>query len=507
MLCSLARSAIRPLAAQVGTVRDATAAFLGGPLAARASALGFAESELPGLARAYALHRAAMGCTEEQAFAAVTTPGNPAFRLVRAGGRFLDSVDNYRSGLRLSAAYDGWYAKVAADLQAGRKNTPTLLNGAHTAVKPQSGAGFAKFLFDEIALNADIDLASENPEDVFGAANNPAMRHLCRHFGGSCYNTLAAVPPATRHLMYRLMDVLCPLGESEQEAAAFAWGSTDSPIFVARALRHRERAEALFADGRTPTRDQVLDLLFPDVPAEKRGTNHALNRHFSDFVYDQFKQKVITQGGMVAINGLLTNTGCTLDEALDAHLTGKTIPYAPYVTEANDYIEGVVSSAAGLAQLKRDLVRPQRPNLVASGQPAISPENNRFRFNFPDGTTLVAKHGQETNPEVAASHAAIADKIAQLVGAVHPEQLGAVYSAATQAATGPLLSAAPGLGLSVNEHVALTFTLAKDAQTGAVTITYSEPVGCPVKFHWTTTIAIDGSTVTTPLVVEEAAAQ
>ena len=81
-----------------------------------------------------------------------------------------------------------------------------------------------------------------------------------------------------------------------------------------------------------------------------------------------------------------------------------------------------------------------------------------------------------------------------------------MYSAATQAATAPLLSAAPGLGLSVDEHVALTFTLAKDAQTGAVTITYSEPVGCPVKFHWTTTIAIDGSTVTTPLVVEEAAA-
>lgn len=507
MLRSLARSAIRPLAAQVGTVRDTTAAFLGGPLAARARALGFAESELPGLARAYALHRAATNCTEEQAFAAVTTPGNPAFRLVRAGGRFLDSVDNYRSGLRLSAAYDGWYAKVAADLQAGRKNTPTLLNGAHTAVKPQSGAGFAKFLFDEIALNHDIDLEKEDPEEVFGAVNNPAMRHLCRHFGSSCYNTLAIVPPAARHLMYRLMDVLCPLGANEQEAGAFAWGTTDSPIFVARVLRRLEQAEALFADDRTPTRNQVLDLLFPDVPAAKRGTNHALNRHFSDFVYDQFKQKVITQGGMVAINGLLTNTGCTLDEALDAHLTGKTIPYTPYVTEANDYIEGVVSSAAGLAQLKRDFVRPQRPSLVANGQPAIAPEDNRFVVRFPDGTALAAKPGQANNPEVAASHTAIADRIARLVGAVHPEQLGAVYSALTQAAHSPLLAAAPGLGLALTEHAALTYTLAKDAQTGAVTVTYSEPAGCPVTFHWTTTIALDGSTVTTQLVVEEAAAQ
>ena len=102
---------------------------------------------------------------------------------------------------------------------------------------------------------------------------------------------------------------------------------------------------------------------------------------------------------------------------------------------------------------------------------------------------------------------AVADKIAQLVGAVHPEQLGAVYSALTQAATAPLINAAARLGLNLDEHVPLTYTLAKDAQTGAVTVTYSEPAGCPVTFHWTTTIALDGSTVTTQLVVEEAAAQ
>ena len=42
----------------------------------------------------------------------------------------------------------------------------------------------------------------------------------------------------------------------------------------------------------------------------------------------------------------------------------------------------------------------------------------------------------------------------------------------------------------------------KDAQTGAVMVTYSEPVGCPVKFHWTATISIDGTTTTTPIMVE-----
>ena len=38
------------------------------------------------------------------------------------------------------------------------------------------------------------------------------------------------------------------------------------------------------------------------------------------------------------------------------------------------------------------------------------------------------------------------------------------------------------------------------APPGAVTITYSEPAGCSVKFRWTTTIALDGSSVTTPVV-------
>ena len=43
----------------------------------------------------------------------------------------------------------------------------------------------------------------------------------------------------------------------------------------------------------------------------------------------------------------------------------------------------------------------------------------------------------------------------------------------------------------------------KDAQTGTITIRYSEPAGFPVKFHWEATVAIDGKVVTTPMVVEQ----
>lgn len=44
--------------------------------------------------------------------------------------------------------------------------------------------------------------------------------------------------------------------------------------------------------------------------------------------------------------------------------------------------------------------------------------------------------------------------------------------------------------------------LARYAHTGAVTVTYSEPVGCPVKFHWSATIALDGSSTMTELVAD-----
>ena len=45
--------------------------------------------------------------------------------------------------------------------------------------------------------------------------------------------------------------------------------------------------------------------------------------------------------------------------------------------------------------------------------------------------------------------------------------------------------------------------LAKDAETGAVTIRYSSPKALPVKFSWTTTIAVDGSSTSTPMVIEQ----
>jgi len=56
-------------------------------------------------------------------------------------------------------------------------------------------------------------------------------------------------------------------------------------------------------------------------------------------------------------------------------------------------------------------------------------------------------------------------------------------------------------GISSNEHMAVTFSLSRDHDTGAITIKYSEPKGFPVKFSWTTTIDVDGKSVSTPMLI------
>ena len=50
--------------------------------------------------------------------------------------------------------------------------------------------------------------------------------------------------------------------------------------------------------------------------------------------------------------------------------------------------------------------------------------------------------------------------------------------------------------------MAITFALAKDEATGAITITYTEPEGFPIHFHWTATVALDGTTTSTPMVID-----
>jgi hypothetical protein len=125
-------------------------------------------------------------------------------------------------------------------------------------------------------------------------------------------------------------------------------------------------------------------------------------------------------------------------------------------------------------------------------------------FHFPQGETLEAINGSESDPVVVKASKAIADKVAELCGNIHPKQLSNVYYALSQSALSVNVNGGfLAHGISSNEHMAVTFSLSRDDETGAVTIKYSEPKGFPVKFSWTTTIDVDGNVASTPMRIWE----
>ena len=99
---------------------------------------------------------------------------------------------------------------------------------------------------------------------------------------------------------------------------------------------------------------------------------------------------------------------------------------------------------------------------------------------------------------------AIVDKIESLCGKCHPNQLSSICFTLSQSGAGSIVNNAfIQQGIRNDEHMALTFSLAKNDETGAVVVTVSEPPGFPVRFHWTAAVALDGTVTTTPMEIEK----
>lgn len=203
---------------------------------------------------------------------------------------------------------------------------------------------------------------------------------------------------------------------------------------------------------------------------------------------------------LMAINDLLTTTGCTVTEAMAAMEGGESpapLPDVASTTMKLEQIDGTTSG--GRAFMLSDLIRPENPSYLAGGKNVLSEEDNRFTVKIGGETIRCAKDCPE------AQNAHIADKIEALCGAVHVEQAGTVMRGLSQAGHGPLLELLPKHGIVKrigSEHTPLTYTLTKNDETGAVTIRYSEPEGFPFKFHWETVVALDGTSTTTQAVVD-----
>ena len=473
----------------------ARAAFdaAGGP--GRATAAGYHPSEVPALLKAFTLHKAATDCSDEEALAAVLDPRSKTSRLMKYGGRFTESPENFREGLRLVDLLHSWYPRQVAEVNAGNRDSATKRNLDVTVATAKSLPALEKFLMEAIALDPDAKLDSQDPEELFGMERNKAMRFVGRRYPSGNTNTIAAAPPAKRDLLFDVFDALDPLPGTEAESEART-SVAEPGLLIARIFRNYDAVAAL-RDAGNLDRAHLVPLLYGDLDVAPDADNRQLE--------NAFQAKLRTFGGLFVQVVLMANeSGATLDECADAVRSGRRLPNAPYVSSficRFDEFDG--SAVHGRNAMLGDLHRPSIPKRHPGGQAVLAPENNRFVVRFPDGTALAAKPGETIDEGVMSSCNAIADKLEAFCGAVHSQQLGNVCFALSQSAIGT--NTKDGFathGIVSDEHMPVTFTLSKDEATGAVTIRYTEPEGFPLKFRWETTVALDGTTTTTQMVVD-----
>ena len=480
----------------------------------RALGMGYVRSELDMLKRTAMIYRKATGCSIDEAVNVALDHKSAARRLVAYGGRFTESIENFNAGLRLLNDFRTWFAATNTAVEPMRElnghppagATVTVLNTVTANLDLESANAYEKFLFEEIAINKSIPLDAQDPERVFGMEANPAMRFVARGYTTSMANTVAQVPPEKRQLLYDVFDLLAPLGRTEAEVEA------NQPIkalcveIMARVLLHYDEIAAMKAAGEL-TKANFLARFFTDIPGAADMTPRQMLATFfarldgpitTDILKGHFEH-------VPNVTIMVQNAGATLEEAARAAMEGRRLPLAPYVTDVAGMLKELDGTAeGGRKTMLRDFVRPSTPHRIDDKTSVIDKANTVFKVVFPDGTEMKSMSGDERNDDVAANNDAIADKVAEFCGDVHPAQLSSVYFALSQAAASPVKDGFLNLGIKSDEHTALTYTLSRDADTGAITVAYSEPQGFPFRFHWTATIAIDGTTTTTEMVVEGA---
>ena len=363
----------------------------------------------------------------------------------------------------------------------------TVIHADPLLFKPETAIAFEKFLFEEIALNEALPLDAENPRAVFEMEANPATRFIGRGYTNGCIATVAQIPPEKRSFMYKVFDLIAPLGANRVQAQARGLGLNDSVELIARIFRNYDQVAEMDRTG-TLTRESFFARFYPDVPDSARLTNHEIILASTDIVKTAFRTD---QARCVAASIYITDSGLTATEAVEAVNSGKIVPRAPYVAAGTVSISEFGTPAGARSQAVLDLLRPSFPTFGQAELPAVTEAGKSFKAVFPDNTTLTSANNAQAN--------AIADKLAEFCGDAHLAQLESVYLAFTQGAEGPVCGAFMDLGIQTNEHMPLTYTLSKNAETGVITIRYSEPEGFPVKFSWEATIDTDGKAVTTPI--------
>ena len=479
----------------------------------RALADGFTRAELKNVARAINYLRAANpGMTETEAYLEVSTPYTKANRLLQYGGNFLKNAANFARGLQLLDDFKAWHDDLRAfydanhvglNIDVTNADTPTKLNiNSHIANSKNVCVGLETFVFRDLATDPAADL-SKTGEALFGVANNAAMR-LCNnghdeHAAGS----LVSLPPEKRRIVYAAFDALVGLAgnvndaKTRQNAALRDRCVKDNLLFIARVVKYSDALAAKMEKGPLTAKD-VIKTCF----AEKPGRYNL--RSLNDMV-DGFTATIEARCGEDAVgpvNNIMYMTGCTLKEAIDSYNKSKPIPVLPNMA-AYSYALAEHRNGSG-AQMKADLTRGANYGVAdAEGHfhdedVLLAQADLRNKLTFPDGETVVVAQFQAG--EAAASRAV--EKVNALCGKGHTIQANTVAWCLTQSSNCQLNHALDNYGIYANEHVVLDYTLSKNDETGAITIRYSSPKALPIKFSWMTTVAVDGSSVSTPMVIE-----
>ena len=479
--------------ATAGRTEAAERAFLNGNGAKSALAAGYRQSELPRLAKTFALFKLATNATDEDAIKAALDPASKASRLASYGGRFTQSVQSFRTGLDLMDRFAEWYGKLGIDIGQNKFNTPTKVNVTASYITESELLGYETFVFQDFAIRLDVNLDEPNDEKLFGIKNNDAMNFFARGNGHACTGTLLRLSPEKRQVVYAAFRAIePPWTKNPRRISTYV---SDNTGHLARILRHYDEVKALISAGKLD-RVSLNQIINPGMPSN----------YTSQQVRDAITARLSNESGLtpamqMAATNLMTRTGCTVDEAIDAVKTGKTLAELDDLAATQltlNHIDG--TTKGGREKMLGDLKRPYNINYVNSKEQIIPGEHCHFTVNI-GGETIRCATGQDAN-----INAHVADKIENLCGKVHVTQANNVMSGLSQSGHTRFLPVLGKHGMATGagaEHMPLTYTLSKNDETGAVTIRYSEPEGFPFKFHWETTVNIDGHATSTEIEVEE----
>ena len=473
-----------------------------------ALALGYREPELARLARAVNFYAQTRNCTETQALQAVSEPGSKANRLLNYGGRFLENAGNFADGLRLLDLFAVWHEDLSTYVTDLRNrvrmrsrrdystaDTLTKLNAEYAFVTPECRSSHERFVFEALACDPKANLKATVGEEIFGAGKNSATSFVCQGFGLSAWSTIAQMPPDKRAIVFKAFDRLCVLARDPESAktdvGVRSLDSFGASLAIARMIKNIDALAALAARGKL-TAKNIVATCFPDLHVAGRYGTAKLNRAFRAF------NDALSADGTASlqITKIMQDTGCTLAEARAAYYDGADIPKLPYVAGHGMNLDGLDSIDSARAKLTLDLTRPDGySEITAPNRPLLDADQTCFNVAFPDGERFAANSSQAGRENVDR----IAQRIEDMCGRVHPRQAASVMSLLSQSGLVALRGGLKRHNIQSNEHSPVDFTLAKNDDTGDVTIRYSSPKGLKFTFEWTATVRLDGSVETTPM--------